>query len=582
VNPPLHKCLFSKTLWVAVAACPLLLLAAVWLVRSSPGEDSPDAAGPWFRDATDEVGLHFVHNPGTRVTKDFYMPGMVGSGAAVFDFDNDGRLDILLLQNGGKGSGATHRLFHQEPDGRFKDVSKGSGLDVDGEAMGVAIGDVNNDGLPDVLITEYGRVRLFLNLGGGKFRDMTKAAGLDNPYWGTSAAFVDYDRDGWLDLVVVNYVKYDPDKACAGKVNRQDFCGPSAFDGTATRLYRNLGRSSGEAPDKVRFEDVTTRSGLNKAVGPGLGVACFDFNGDGWPDILVANDGKPNHLWINQKNGTFKEEAVLYGLGYNSMGQPQANMGIAVGDVDGSGLFSVFITHLPEELNVCWKQSRVGVFQDRTAQMGLGNPRWRATGFGTVFGDFDLDGALDLAVANGAVRTPEKLPPGAAQSFWGRYGERNQLFANDGQGRFRDVSENDPFCQPWAVARGLVCADIDNDGGLDLLVTRVGGQARLYKNVAARRGHWLLVKAVDPALGGRDAYGAEVEVKAGTRRWKRCINPGYSYLCSNDPRAHFGLGPVKGIDAIQVAWPDGKVELFAGGAVDRLVVLRRGSGRPAR
>jgi hypothetical protein len=261
------------------------------------------------------------------------------------------------------------------------------------------------------------------------------------------------------------------------------------------------------------------------------------------------------------------------------MGQAQANMGIAVGDLHGNGRFDVFITHLPEELNVCWRQTRVGQFQDRTAQLGLGNPRWRATGFGTVFGDFDQDGALDIAVANGAVRLPQKVPAEGARSFWGRYAERNQLFANDGKGRFREISEHDPFCAPAAVNRGLACADIDGDGALDLLVTRLGGPARLYKNVAPRRGHWLLVRAVDPELGGRDAYGAEVEVQAAGRRWKRWVNPAYSYLCSNDPRVHFGLGAAKWLDSIRVVWPDGREEVFAGRGVDQLVTLRKGTSK---
>jgi hypothetical protein len=527
------------------------------------------------------VGLDFRHDAGTRVTRDFFFPALTGSGAAVFDFDNDGRMDLLLLQNGGPGSGATHRLYHQEADGTFKDVSQGSGLDVDGYGQGVAVGDVNNDGWPDVLITEYGGARLFLNNKDGTFRDVTAEAGLDNPHWGTSAAFVDYDRDGWLDLVVVNYVKYEHGKACYGKVTRQDFCGPSAFEGEVTRLFRNRGGDPGAPAGAVRFEDVTTRSGLGAVKGPGLGVVCADFNGDGWPDILVANDGKPNHLWVNQKNGTFKERAVLHGLAYNGMGAAQGNMGIALGDLDGDGLFEVYVTHLPEELNVCWKQGPAGVFQDRTTSLGLAAPRWRATGFGTAFGDFDQDGALDLAVANGAVRLPQKPPAAGGHPFWGRYAERNQLFANDGHGRFRELSGSDPFCAPEAVSRGLVCADIDGDGALDLLVTRVAGPARLYKNVAPRRGHWLLVRAVDPQLGGRDAYGAEVVVEAAGRRWKRWVNPASSYLCSNDPRAHFGLGAVERVDSLRVLWPDGKEEIFAGRPSDQLVVLRKGTGQAA-
>jgi hypothetical protein len=224
------------------------------------------------------------------------------------------------------------------------------------------------------------------------------------------------------------------------------------------------------------------------------------------------------------------------------------------------------------------------MFQDRTTMMGLASPRWRATGFGTVFGDFDQDGALDIAVANGGVRVPQRGPTNeveASDPFWGQYGERNQLFANDGKGKFRDISEGDPFCGPMSVARSLALADFDGDGALDLLVTRVAGPARLYRNVAPNRGHWLMVRAVDPALGGRDAYNAEITVQAGKRRWNGLVQPGYSYLCSNDPRVHFGLGSVSQVDAIRVVWPDGRKESFPGGAVDRPLVLEKGKGQPA-
>jgi hypothetical protein len=305
-------------------------------------------------------------------------------------------------------------------------------------------------------------------------------------------------------------------------------------------------------------------------------VSCADFDGDHWPDILIANDGKPNHLWINQRDGSFKEQAVLCGVAYSGAGQTMSNMGIALGDLDGDGLFEILITHDPQELSVCFKQISVGVFHDWTARLGLAAPRWRATGWGTAFADFDQDGALDLAVVNGAHALKDESPPEASRGFWGQYAERNQLFANDGQGRLRDVSESDPFCGQAGCGRGLVCADIDGDGALDLLVTRIGSSVRLYRNVAPRRGHWLIIRAVDPALGGRDCYGAEIVVHAGDRRWMRQINPGSSYLCSNDPRAHFGLGATEHVDSIDVVWPDGTATTFGGQDVDRVITLHKG------
>lgn len=496
----------------------------------------------------------------------------------MFDFDNDGRLDVYLLHCVAPDSESRHQLFHQQPDGSFRNVSAGSGLDVAGHGMGASAGDVNNDGLPEILLTEFGRARLFLNLGGGRFRDISESARIDNPHWATAASFFDYDRDGRLDLVIGNYVDYTESAPCYDTRGQLEFCGPQGKSGTATRLFHNLGTS----PDgQVRFEDVSVSSGLARKPGPTLGVLCADFNDDRWPDILVADDGQPNRLYINQHDGRFTEEAVSRGIAYNAFGAAAANMGIAHGDVDSDGYRDIFVTHVSWEQHALWKQSPAGLFQDQTAGAGLGNTAHRGTGFGTVLADFDQDGDLDLAWVNGDIKRGNQTPPFEPDMdpFWRDYAQGDRLFFNDGTGQFADISASNPgLCGRAAVGRGLACGDLDNDGSLDLLVMNAGGPVRLLRNVAPRRGHWLMVRAIDPTLGGRDAYGAEVTLRAGERQWRRLIQPAYSYLVSNDPRAHFGLGARETFDRIDVIWPDGTEESFEGGVGDRSIVLEKGNG----
>jgi hypothetical protein len=338
-----------------------------------------------------------------------------------------------------------------------------------------------------------------------------------------------------------------------------------------------LGPGGGKA---VRFEDVSVASGIGRLPGPGLGVAVADFDGDGWPDVFVANDGKPNRLWVNQRDGTFKEEAASRGVAYSQMGQAFAGMGVAMGDVDNDGLLDLYVTHLTSESNTLWKQGPRGQFSDRTVGWGLGGTRWRATGFGTLMSDFDNNGFLDIAVANGRVQRGGAGRGTGLAEFWETYAERNQLFSNAGTGKFQDVSARaDPFTGPYNVARGLAAADFDGDGGVDLLVTTTGGKARLLRNVVASRGHWLEVRVVDPSLR-RDAYGAEVTVRAGGTKWFRTVNPAQSYLSSGDSAIHFGLGDVAAVDGIEVRWPDGSRETFPGRRADCLVrVEKQSAGR---
>jgi hypothetical protein len=544
---------------------------------AGPSTAAADDGPVWFEDVTDAMGLAFVHDPGP--TGNYFMPQTFGSGCALI-LDADDTLYIYLLQNAGPDSKSVNRLYKQTTDGKFQDVTEGSGLGVAGYNMGVAVADVNNDGLPDVLLTQYGGIRLFLNLGGGRFEDVTDEAGLSNPLWATSAAFLDYDRDGWLDLIVVNYLDYDPKRDCPAPDGRKEFCSPGLFRGMSSKLFHNHGpapATDGKPAARVRFEDVSFASGIGQLPGPGLGVICADFNGDGWPDIFIANDAQPNRLWINQKNGTFRNEALSRSVAYNNLGNAEANMGVTLGDFAHTGMLDLFVTHLVTETNTLWRQGPRGRFHDCTVESGLASPRWGGTGFGTVAADFDLDGALDLAVANGAIARGITSPTGTGLGFWEPYAERNQLFANDGTGKFRDISPANPaLCGRWNVARGLVCADFNNDGAPDLLVTAIGGRARLFRNVAPNRGHWLKVRAIDPKHK-RDAYGAEVRVRLGDREWLRLINPGESYLSSGLPIALFGLGTVDHIDAVVVTWPDGDPpEEFKGGAVDRMMVLRKG------
>jgi hypothetical protein len=544
--------------------------------------------------------------PHAAGAEQYFFPAIMGSGAAFLDDDLDGDLDLVLLdgnrpsthmpdgENGQRQSEAATNchLFRQGSDGRFQEVTMGSGLVCAEFATGVAVGDVTNDGYPDLYVSCFGADHLFVNDRRGGYVDVSKSAGISNLRWGTSVTFGDYDRDGWLDIFVANYVDYDPAQPCLIHNGQQDFCNPAVFPRTADKLFHNVtgrGRTSQDGRmleySDVRFEDVSLESGIALKAGAGLGVVCADLNADDWPDFYVANDGHANFLWINQHNGTFREEGVLAGVAYDRLGKGQGSMGIALGDVNADLRLDLLVTNLDGESNALYRAQPDMGFVESSSVAQLSSVSFPRTGFGTALIDIDHDGDLDLLVANGRVRRdPQRsmtgVVPGSAD-FWKAYLEPNDLLLNRGTGVFSQCSSNkDDFLRTSGVARALVVGDVDSDGDLDLLVTSVNGRSRLLHNTARHQGHWLMVRAVLPDCGGRDALGARVTVVCGERRWVSVVAPGASYLSSHDPRLHFGLGSAEKSDAIHVVWPDGRKEYFTGGNVDRVVVVEQGRGAP--
>ncbi|MCH8806142.1 MAG: CRTAC1 family protein [Planctomycetes bacterium] len=573
-----------------IAAAALLYAGSASLGCNESGRDRGDAnksestpAEPrqtkLFVDVTRRVKLDFRSACGPQRT--YFMPEIMGSGGALLDYDNDGDLDIYLI-NAGHPPDATsppappgkNRLFRQEPDHTFVDVTDEAGVGDTGYGMGVAVGDIDNDGFVDLYVTNYGPNVLYRNAGDGTFVNITEQAGVGDEHWGMSAAFVDFDMDGLLDLFVVNYVLLDPSVKCFSAAGRQDYCGPEKFPGAPDRLYRNKGNGL--------FEDVTAASGVAATPGRrGLGVNCGDLTGDGRIDIYVANDNQPNQLWVNQGDGTFVDDALLMGIAYDHAGHTEASMGVVCADLDNDSDLDLLLTHLRGEKDTLYRNEGGGFFDDASAQAGIVAGSMRFTSFGVAGLDYDQDGDLDLAIVSGHVfRGP--VEKGANLSpFWNDYAQPGRLLANDGKGRFRDVSDQAGDLTRVLVGRGLAAGDLDGDGDQDLLITECCGPARVFYNECPNPGHWLTVRAFDEQLK-RDMYGAVVTVSAGGRRLVRRVNPAYSYLSSGDPRAHFGLGEAERVDAIEVAWPGGPLERFAGGAADRVVTVVRGRGTRIR
>ena len=539
-----------------------------------------------FKEVAEQVGLKFQHYNG--MTGKFYLPEITGSGAALFDFDNDGDLDVYLVQGNvlEPGTKASSTLFPwrgREPpqgklfrndltvgkDGRptlkFTDITQQSGIVANGYGMGAATGDINNDGLTDLYLSNLGANQIYINRGDGRFADVTRESGTDDPRWSTSASFFDYDRDGWLDLMLVNYADFSVTNSpnCFAATTARDYCTPRVFRAPGNRLLRNKGKGV--------FEDVTVKAGVDKEFGHGLGVVAADFNGDDWIDIYVANDGDHNQLWINQKNGTFTNEALLAGAAINRNGQAEASMGVDAGDFDGNGTEDIFTTHLIDETNTLYVNLGQTLFEDRTRESGLGMPGRRFTGFGTFFFDYDNDAWLDLFVTNGAVQL---LPELVRKKDPFPLGQPDQLFRNTGKGTFVEVIDGaGPGFQLLEVGRGAASGDVDNDGDTDVLVTNNNGPARLYLNEVGNRNHWLGLRLVGNT--GRDMVGAKVEIVISKDRvLRRRVRTDGSYLSANDPRVLAGLGAFDRVQSVRVRWPDGTTEEFKDVVIDKYNTLK--------
>jgi hypothetical protein len=545
---------------------------------------APEQAGARFREAAAETGLRFQHFTGA--TGQFYLPEIMGSGVALLDYDGDGDLDIFLVQGTvlepGKsasdarfsppaGSKPGNRLFRNmlKETGKlqFIDVTDQAGLNNVSYGMGVAVADYNNDGYPDLFVTNFGSNILYRNNGNGTFTDVTREAGLADGGWSASPSFVDYDRDGYLDLYVTHYLDFTVrgNRECFDPAGERDYCPPSAYKPMLHRLFRNLGNG--------KFQDVTHAAGVDAAIGPGLGVISADFNGDGWPDIYVANDGAANLLWLNNRDGTFREAALLSGAAYSEDGLARAGMGVTAGDFDGAGNESIFVTNLTREGATLFRNNGHGEFTDATREFGLYQPTFPYTGFGVHWFDYDNDGRPDLFVANGAVTIVEKLR-GEPYPFH----QRNLLLHNEGP-RFRETSaEAGPPFQLSEVGRGAAFGDINNDGRVDIVVANNNGPVRLLLNETAPTGHWLEVR-LQGVKCNRDGIGARVAVLREGQKplWGRAHTDG-SYLSASDVRVHFGLG--QNPDAgVLVEWPDGSKETWDHVRADSLVTLRQGRGK---
>lgn len=529
----------------------------------------PDA-GLRLVDVTGPAGLRFTHNSGAYGGK--LLPETMGAGCAFLDYDADGWQDILLVNGtdwpGHDGTPTTLALYRNNRNGTFTDVTRQAGLDVALYGMGVAVGDFDNDGFPDIYITTVGQNRLFRNTGRGTFTDVTRASGLGGrEAFSTSALWFDYDGDGLLDLFVCNYVRWsiEHDVFCGGADGAKSYCTPEAYRGDTSWLFRNRGDGT--------FEDVTATSGVFDTSSKALGVALVDDTGDGWPDLIVANDTQPNKLYRNLRDGRFREVGVAAGVAFSAEGRARAGMGIDTGDFDNSGRSGVAITNFDQEMIGLYRSTAPGLFEDVAMRTGVGPASRSRLGFGCVFADMNLDGALDLVVANGHIDETVRLRRTGIS-----HAQPPLLLLNDGEGRFVDraAAAGATFAQP-RVARGLAVGDIDGDGDLDLLMTTNNGPAVLFRNDQTA-GNRSLRLTLQGTTVNRDAIGATVRIRHEGVTQSRLVKSGSSYLSQSELPVTFGVGRRDLVDLVVVTWPGGRTEEFRNVATGRAYRCVEGGG----
>ena len=522
-----------------------------------------------FRDITTQAGIHFTHNSGAFGKK--YLPETMGPGCAFIDYDNDGWPDILLVNGdswpGHAGTPSTLKLYRNNHDGTFTDVTRKAGLDIAMYGLGAAVGDYDNDGFDDLFITALGQSHLFHNNGNGTFTDVTKSAGLLGPNeFSTSAAWLDYDRDGKLDLVVANYVQWSSqnDLYCTLDGSHKSYCTPESYKGTSTRLWHNLGNG--------KFEDATQKAKLYDPTSKSLGVAVFDVNGDGWPDILLANDTQPNKLYVNKHDGTFAEQGVSAGIAFSEDGVARAGMGVDAADYDRSGRTSVIITNFANQMLSLYHNEGTNLFVDEAPTSEVGHATLLTLGFGCFFFDYDNDGWPDIFVADGHIEDQiERVQKRVT------YAEPPHLFRNLSGGKFQEVTQTlgSAFANP-KVARGAAYADIDNDGFLDVLIITNGGPAYLFHSEGGTN-HSLRIKLAG-TKSNRDGIGAVVRVVSGKDVQNKMVHSGSSYLSQSELTLTFGLGAASKADSIEVQWPSGQVDKLSNINAGQTITVQEAKG----